>query len=88
MTLKTNATMTFNSYKVEEGGIRLVFLCPDPGAGEESYWNVLITDAELGTITTAQQFKDMVKTKLQRLFRATGIATKLDALIGQSITGV
>ena len=36
MAVKTNATMTFVSYEVEDAGVRFHFVCPDPGPGELS----------------------------------------------------
>ncbi len=86
MGLQASATMVFNSYEVIDNGINLHFVCSNPGGGEPSDYYVLATDAELATITTQVQLKTLVTTKLQRKLRAQGIATKLDALIGQSIT--
>jgi len=86
MGLKENATMTFMDYQVEDGGIRLHFLCPDPGPGEASDYFVLVTDDELSGISSLPELKQLVTAKLERALRATNIASKLDGLIGQSLT--
>jgi len=83
--LKTNATMVFASYDVQDEGIQLHFVCPDPGGGEASDYSCLLTDAELASITTLAELKALAKTKLERKLRAATIATKLDPLIGQSL---
>jgi hypothetical protein len=91
MGLKVNAEMIFQGYEILDGGINLHFLCLDPSdgqptdAGVPTDYYVLITDTELSTISTAAQFKTLVITKLQRKLRATGIANKLDALVGQKV---
>lgn len=86
MPLNSNANMQFIDYEVTDTGISMHFLCNNPGAGMNSDYHVLVTDAELATITTQAQLKTLVTGKLQRKLRAVGIATKLDNLIGQSIT--
>jgi hypothetical protein len=78
--------MTFIGYEVQDDGILLTFLCGDPGAGEASLWPVMVTNAELAAVTTLTEFRNLVITKLQRKYRAAGIASKLDGLIGQSVT--
>lgn len=88
MTLKSNLTMIFTSYVVNDDGIMLHFMCPDPGAGEVSDYYVLITDADVTGSATVQTLAALVKTKLQRQLRGTNLAAKLDALIGQSIVNV
>lgn len=86
MALQANANMTFNRYVVEDDGIRLWFVCSNPGGGEPSDYTIFFTDAELSAITTQVQLRSAVITKLQRAYRATNIATKLDQFIGQSVT--
>lgn len=86
MALRANATLTFTGYTVEDGGITLRFLCGDPGGGEPSDYTVLLTDAEIATVANAAQFRSLVLGKLQRKLRASGIATRLDLYIGQSVT--
>ena len=93
MTLNENAVMTFQSpdgvtpaYQVTDDGIMMWFVCGDPGPNMPTGYSVLVTDAELAGISTTAQLKTLVTTKLQRKYRATGISTKLDSLIGQSIT--
>lgn len=86
MALKAGATLTFTAYAVEDGGITLRFLCADPGGGEPSDYGIVLTDADLATVSTALQFRTLVQNRLQRKFRAAGIASRLDPLIGQSVT--
>ena len=86
MALRANAVLKFTSYGVEDGGIRLGFVCADPGAGEASDYFVFLSDADLAGVSTLAALKTLVTTKLQRQFRASGIATKLDPLLGTTIT--
>jgi hypothetical protein len=86
MALKANATMTFIRYDVLDGGILLVFTCPDPGPGENSEWPVVVTDAELGGVSNQVQLRNLVQTKLERRYRAVTVANRLDPFIGQSLT--
>ncbi len=83
--LSTNATMIFLDYEVQDNGIRIHFVCPDPGPNEVSDYYITVTDAELSLITTLAKFKTLVLTKLQRKLRASDIASKLDPYIGQSL---
>lgn len=86
MALKPNARLTFVRYEVERDGVTLWFLCHDPGAGQPSDYPVFVSNTELAAITTQLQLRDLCLAKLKRWYRADGIASKLDALIGQSIT--
>lgn len=88
MPLNLNVTMTFIDYLVNDDGVILHFLCPNPGAGMESDYYVLLTDAEIGSVATIPLLAALVKTKLQRKLRATGMAAKLDSLIGQSLVNI
>lgn len=85
MPVQPNATFTFTSYTVDDGGITLHFVCPNPGPGEANDYYVAVTDAELAAVSTAPQFVTLVTTKLQRKIRASGIASKLDPRIGSSL---
>jgi hypothetical protein len=85
MGLAANATMTFTRYEVTDTGVDLIFVCPNPGGGEPSEYKVNLTDAEIASVSTTPQLKTLVTTKLSRRYRATGLSTKLDALIGQSV---
>ena len=85
MTLKTNATMVFMDYQVQDTGVQLHFVCPDPGGGEASDYYIFVTDSEIAGITNLSTAKTLITTKLGRRLRATGLATKLDLLIGQSM---
>lgn len=78
-------TLTFRAYDVEDGGIRLRFVSPDPGPGRVSDYDVLLTDTELVAVTTQAQLRTLVIDKLNRKLRAANIASKLDAFIGQSL---
>ena len=93
MAVKPNATFIFsinpeweNAYRVTDEGIELNFLCPDPGPGQNSYYVILLTDAELVAVANQSQLRTLVTTKLNRKIRATNIASKLDQFVGQSIT--
>jgi hypothetical protein len=86
MAIKLNAIMTFQDYNIRDDGIDMHFVCLDPGPGQENDYTVFLTDAELASVSTLLQLRTLVTTKLQRKLRASGVATKLDALIGGSIT--
>lgn len=86
MTVKPNASFTFSAYTVTHQGIELHFDCVDPGPGLESRYAILVTDGELASVTTQVQLRNLVVQKLQRAIRATGIASKLDQFLGQSVT--
>lgn len=86
MSLKANATFTFRGYEITESGMTLRFTVADPGPGEPTDYLVTITDTDLGTITNAADFRALVMARLSRRARGTGIAAKLDAFVGQSVT--
>lgn len=81
-----NVTMTFTRYEVEDGGVRLYFVAINPGAGQESEYNIVFTDAEATAISTIPQFNTAVISKLQRKLRAAAVASQLNALIGRTVT--
>lgn len=81
----TNVSLTFTDYEIRDDGIALRFLAADPGPGQESYYTILLTDTELAGIANQAALATLVRTKLNRKLRATGIATRLDGFIGQSI---
>ena len=85
MPLRINATMRFEDYEVVDQGISLHFVCIDPGPGMNSDYYVLLTDADLTGVSTQAELASLVRTRLQRRYRATGIATKLDPFIGQNL---
>jgi hypothetical protein len=85
MPLRANATLIFQRYHVDDDGIRLTFLCPDPGPGQESEYVVLLLDTDLAAVSTQIQLRNLVITAVQRRLRAAGIASKLDPFIGQSV---
>ena len=84
--MRSNVSLMFVSYMVTVDGILLRFRSPDPGPGEASELEILLTDTELAGVTTQLQLRNLVQTKLERQIRATGIASKLDPLIGQTLT--
>jgi len=87
MPLAANAIMTFVGYDIiETGGISMKFVCSNPGGGEPSDYTVFITDAELTGTANLAALKTLVTDKLKRRYRATGLSTKLDPLIGSTIT--
>ena len=86
MALKTNTVLTFTSYTATDDGIILAFVAADPGAGQPSDYTVTLTDVDLATVINGATFLSLVQSKLNRKFRATGIASKLDARIGDTIT--
>lgn len=86
MALTANATLVFTRYEVTDSGITMIFVCSNPGGGEPSEYPITVTDAELSTVTNVATFRTLVDAKLQRRYRANGIASKLDPLIGQSRT--
>lgn len=87
MALAANAVMTFEGYDIlETGGIIMKFVCANPGGGNPSDYTVYITDAELTGTSNTAALRTLVTTKLNRKYRATGLATKLDPLIGQTVT--
>lgn len=86
MAVKSNAVFRFTDYAVGDDGVRLHFVCADPGAGEASDYYVLLTFADVQGLTDLASFNTLVMTRLQRNVRAQGIASKLDALISRTVT--
>ena len=80
------ASLTFLSYEVEDTGIEMEFLNPTPGPGKATNYTIFVTDAELSGVSTPAQLRTLVVAKLQRKIQASGIASKLDTFIGQSVT--
>lgn len=78
--------LTFTGYTVLDAGTQLQFVSPDPGPGRPSDYAVLVTDAEMAAVTTAQQLRDLVLAKLQRKLLAALVASRLDGFLGQSVT--
>ena len=75
----------FIGYTVTDAGIEMEFQIVVPRPGPTNF-RILITDAELAAITTQNQLRTAVGTKLRRKLQGEGIASKLDGFIGQSIT--
>lgn len=78
--------MVFAQYLVVHDGIEMEFRCPNPGPGQASEYVIKVTDTELAGVSTQAQLRTLLTTKLNRKIRATGIATKLDQFLNQSIT--
>lgn len=85
MPVQPNASFTFTSYTVEDVGTTMRFVCANPGPGEPNDYSILVTDADLSTVSTDPQFTALVRSKLQRKIRASGISDKLDSRLGQSL---
>jgi len=47
---------------------------------------LFVANAELAAVTTAAQLRDLIEAKLRRKVNREGIASKLDAFLGQSVT--
>ena len=93
MAINANAVLTFavfpeweSAYRIEDGGIRLHVVCANPGPGQVSDYFIFLTDADLAAVTSQAQLRTLVETKLKRALRATGIGTKLEPFVGQSVT--
>ena len=91
MPLNPNATMTFEDYTMYTDdrlpilGIKLHFVCLDPGPALPNDYYIVITEAELGAVNNQAQLRTLVQNKLNAQLRFAGIATKLDPFIGQSL---
>jgi hypothetical protein len=86
MAIQANATLTFSDYAVTDEGIGFHFVCTAPGPGEPSDYYVAMTDAELAATANAAALRTALTAKLGRKLRASGIASRLDGLIGQNLT--
>lgn len=87
MALRVGATLTFTGYRIVDSplGVELQFLCADPGGGEPSDYTVLITDTEWATAANPAARRTLIQNKLNRKYRATGLANTLDPLIGTTL---
>ena len=86
MSLQLNATMTFTDYQIQDSGIKLHFVCLEPGGGgEPTDYYTFVSDSEINSITNVSTGVALVTSKLQRQYRATSLTTKLDTLIGRSV---
>lgn len=84
--LRANASLEFKRWELLDDGLRLHFLCADPGPGEWSDYAVTVTDAELSATANLAQLRTLVTNKLERRYRASAIAARLNPLLGQSVT--
>lgn len=80
------ADLTFLRYEVQDDGVVLEFVNFSPGPGKPTNYTIKLTDAELSGVTTLPQLRTLVTAKLQRKIQASGVATKLDGLIGATVT--
>jgi hypothetical protein len=85
MPLNPTATMTFVDYEVLETGVRCHFVSPNPGAGQDSDYYIVLSDVDLAGTTTQAQLAALAKAALNRKLLATGVAATLATLIGQNI---
>ena len=76
------ASVRFVSYQVTDAGTELTFERLDA----DQRYVVLLTDAELAGVSTQVQLRKLVVTKLNRKIKASLVASKLDAFIGQTVT--
>lgn len=86
MAVQANATFTFIDYEMRDDGVNMHFVCANPGPGQASDYYILLTDADVAGVTTQNQLKTLVTSKLQRKIRASGFASKLDPFVGQAVT--
>jgi hypothetical protein len=77
---------TFVDYEVKDSGVTMHFVCLNPGAGRTTDYYIDLTDADVAGVSTQLQLKNLIVQKLQRKLKATGFSTKLDPLIGQSVS--
>jgi hypothetical protein len=85
MPLNPTATMTLADYEVLDVGVRLHFVSPNPGAGQASDYDVVVSDVELASTKTQAELAALVKGALNRRLLATGIAGDLAGFVGQSL---
>lgn len=80
------ASLTFQSYEVVDTGVEMSFVNFTPGAGLPTDYTIIVTDSELSGVNTLAALRTLVTAKLQRKIQAAGIASKLEPLIGQTVT--
>ncbi len=76
--LKQNAQMIFVGYDPQDDGVRLHFVCLDPGAGEENDRYVQLTYAELAASHTDADIQTLALAKLMKRYRPIPV---LDSLV-------
>ena len=79
------ADFRFMRYDVEDTAIAMEF-SGSPRGGEPMIYTIRFTDAELSPLTTNVLLRNAVQAKLRRKLQAEGIASKLDAFVGMSVT--
>jgi hypothetical protein len=72
--------LTFQGYSVGDSGITLYF------TSDNGRVKLFLADSELTAVTTQVQLRALVTAKLRRKLQAEGIASKLDAFVGMSVT--
>ena len=87
MALRGSATMQLIDYAVEDGGVRFHFLCPDPGAGENSDYYVFLTNLEISSSTSDNALKTKLSDALKRRYRNVGF-TRGDTLVATAYSTV
>lgn len=85
MPLKTNSTLIFLGFEMEDAGVRLHFLCADPGPEQANDYHIMLTITELAAVTTQIQLRTLVQDRLNLQIRAQGVESKLTPFIGQTL---
>ena len=88
MALRGSAVLLVTGYRILDApvGFELQFICANPGQGEPSDYTVVITDAEWAAATNANARRTVVQNKLNRKFRATGLAVTIDPIVNTTFT--
>ena len=81
MALRANATMVYQGRTVTDAGVVVRFICPDPGPGEVSDYSILITAADVASVTTLASLQTILISKLQAKYRETAtLGAKLNLM--------
>ncbi|HLB46476.1 MAG TPA: hypothetical protein VJL59_05560 [Anaerolineales bacterium] len=91
MPLRTGATLTFVGFQTEVSetqpvlGVRLHFVCGDPGPEQPSDYYIILTAAEIAAASNQTQLRTLVQGKLNDQIRFAAYTAKLTPFIGQSL---
>lgn len=97
MTLRASAVLTFTGYEVFPAQpnavpplpvtVALTFVCGDPGPSMSATYTITATETELTLALTNADLKALLVDKLKAQFKPVSAnATRLDGLIGQTVT--
>lgn len=75
----------FVDYEIKDDGVVLHLVADDPGPGQPNDIYLQVTDEELKAAPQAEQVLELVKAKLERKLKATGLLHILDKLTGIEI---